>query len=225
MAAGNSVNDEIREQHAKMKGKPFKVKLAYFWEYYKVHTLIAVIAVLVISNLVYTMATRKDIVLEAAFVNTFLKEEPVPEQMASDFTVYAEADPSQYETTINTNMYVDYENMDQYSAANMQKLLAMTSAKALDIIVTDDSYLNHNIEVGMFGDLTLFLPQELLSQYEDKLLYADLPDDDKGEVPIAIDIRDSKYFMSNEVSSWFTVVANCDDPALATSFFEFMMEP
>ena len=45
MATGNSVHDEVKEQQQKLKGKPFKEKWAYFWEYYKIQTIV-VIAVL-----------------------------------------------------------------------------------------------------------------------------------------------------------------------------------
>ena len=40
MATGNSVHDEVKEQQQKLKGKPFKEKWAYFWEYYKIQTIV-----------------------------------------------------------------------------------------------------------------------------------------------------------------------------------------
>ena len=52
MAAGNSVNDEIREQHQKMKGKSRKEKFAYFWEYYKVHTLVAILVLILGGSMI-----------------------------------------------------------------------------------------------------------------------------------------------------------------------------
>ena len=42
MATGNSVHDEVKEQQQKLKGKPFKEKWAYFWEYYKIQTLVII---------------------------------------------------------------------------------------------------------------------------------------------------------------------------------------
>lgn len=50
MATGNSVHDEVKEQQQKLKGKPFKEKWAYFWEYYKIQTLV-IIAVLAFAPL------------------------------------------------------------------------------------------------------------------------------------------------------------------------------
>lgn len=225
MATGNSVNDEIREQHGKMKEKTFKEKISYFWEYYKVHTLVTVLIILVAGNFIYTLVTRKDTALEIAFVNTYTSQDLDMEQTASDFITYAEIDAGQYQAVINNNMYIDYEGMDQYSAANMQKLMAMVAAGTLDVIITDDLYMDHNLEAGMFSDLGLIFSEEELEEYADRLLYKDLPDDGKGEVPVGIDVKDSKYLMSDQVPAWFTVVSNSGQTENAKKFLDFMLEP
>lgn len=224
MATGNSVNDEIREQRSKLKGKTTKEKWAYFWEYYKVHTLVAIIAVLVISNFIYTLATRKDSALDAVFVNTYLGQEVDTEQMAAGFIADAGIDAAEYEALIDSSMYIDYEGMDQYSAANMQKLMAMVSARSLDVMVIDDIYMEHNLEAGMFGDLSEMLPADVLEKYADRLLYKDIPEDEKGEVPVGFDVRDSKYMMSDQVPAWFTIVANAPNIENAQKFLEFLLE-
>lgn len=227
MAIGNSVNDEIREQKAKMKDKPFKEKLAYFWEYYKVHTIVIILSAAILGNLIYTIATRKDVAMTAAFVNTFLTEDLDKAQMAADFTSYAGYDPEEYETFLEAGMNVDYDVMSDITAANIQKIMAMVSAQSLDVIIANDLYVEHSKDTGMFGDLTLYFPEDMLAQYaaEDRLIYADLEDDDKGEVPIAIDIKDSKYFMSHEAPAWFIIVSNTKHPETALKFWDFMMEP
>ena len=37
------VHDEIKQQHMKAKDMTFKGRMEYFWYYYKVHTLVAVL--------------------------------------------------------------------------------------------------------------------------------------------------------------------------------------
>ena len=56
MATGNSVHDEVKEQQQKLKGKPFKEKWAYFWEYYKIQTLVAIAVLAFAGNLIYKYA-------------------------------------------------------------------------------------------------------------------------------------------------------------------------
>ena len=52
-----AMRDEVREQQNKLKGKTFKEKLNYFWDYYKVHTIALVFAIIVISVFVKDIVT------------------------------------------------------------------------------------------------------------------------------------------------------------------------
>ena len=38
--------DEIREQQRKMKDMTWKERFAYYWEYYKVHTIVTIVAII-----------------------------------------------------------------------------------------------------------------------------------------------------------------------------------
>lgn len=225
MAAGNSVSDEIREQRQKLKGKSPKEKLAYFWEYYKVPALIVLLVVIFGSDLIYNIVTKKAIVMEAAFVNMVTAEDFDSEQEAAGFVTWAGIDSKEYEAVFDTGIYIDYDGGDEYTAVNIQKVMAMISARALDVILADDSYLEQTADEGYYADLSEVLPEELLAQFEaeDKVLYRDIPEDGKGEIPIAVDVRDSSFFLSHEVPSWFTVVINAEHPETAVKFLEYML--
>ena len=225
MAAGNSVSDEIREQRQKLKGKSPKEKLAYFWEYYKVPALIVLLVVIFGSDLIYNIVTKKAIAMEAAFVNMVTAEDFDSEQEAAGFVTWAGIDPKEYEAVFDTGIYIDYDGGDEYTAVNIQKVMAMISARALDVILADDSYLEQTADEGYYADLSEVLPEELLAQFEaeDKVLYRDIPEDGKGEIPIAVDVRDSSFFLSHEVPSWFNVVINAEHPETAVKFLEYML--
>ena len=225
MAAGNSVSDEIREQRQKLKGKSPKEKLAYFWEYYKVPALIVLLVVIFGSDLIYNIVTKKAIVMEAAFVNMVTAEDFDSEQEAAGFVTWAGIDSKEYEAVFDTGIYIDYDGGDEYTAVNIQKVMAMISARALDVILADDSYLEQTADEGYYADLSEVLPEELLAQFEaeDKVLYRDIPEDGKGEIPIAVDVRDSSFFLSHEVPSWFTVIINAEHPETAVKFLEYML--
>ena len=225
MAAGNSVSDEIREQRQKLKGKSPKEKLAYFWEYYKVPALIVLLVVIFGSDLIYNIVTKKAIAMEAAFVNMVTAEDFDSEQEAAGFVTWAGIDPKEYEAVFDTGIYIDYDGGDEYTAVNIQKVMAMISARALDVILADDSYLEQTADEGYYADLSEVLPEKLLAQFEaeDKVLYRDIPEDGKGEIPIAVDVRDSSFFLSHEVPSWFTVVINAEHPETAVKFLEYML--
>ena len=202
MATGNSVHDEVKEQQQKLKGKPFKEKWAYFWEYYKIQTLVIIAVLAFAGNLIYTFATRKDTVMEAAFVNCYMNTEVDSDTMIADFEQYADIDTSSDCAAINRDMYVDYENSDQYSYANMQKIIAMISGKTLDALITDDTYMDHNLEAGLFCDLHQYFTDEELAQYGDQVIYKNLPDDNTdGEIPIGISVSRSKYLLTDRANA------------------------
>lgn len=224
MAAGNSVNDEIREQQSKLKGKPLSEKIKYFWDYYKIHTLAAIVLVIIAANLIYTIATQKDSVLDVALVNTFLKEEYDSEELAADFALYAGIDTNKYEISIDPDLFVDYEGTDQYSYANLQKLTAMAAAGTLDVMLANDDYIDHNLNAGIFTDLHDFFTDEELARYEDRLIYREIQEYDEA-IPIGIDVRDSKYLISDLIPAWFCPASTCQNPENAKLFLEYLLEP
>lgn len=226
MATGNSVHDEIKEQQQKLKGKSFKEKFAYFWEYYKIHTVVVIAVLAFAGNLIYTYATRKDTVMEAAFVNCYMNTEIDSDTIIADFEQYAGIDTSKDCAALDRDMYVDYENSDQYSYANMQKIIAMVSGKTLDALITDDTYMDHNLEAGLFCDLHQYFTDAELEQYGDQVVYKDLPDDGTDEeIPIGISVSKSKYLLTDQANAWFTIPANCQHPENAKKFLEFLLEP
>ena len=54
-----AVRDEIREQRQKLKGQGFKAHWDYFWEYYKIHTIVAVCALIFIITIVRDITGKK----------------------------------------------------------------------------------------------------------------------------------------------------------------------
>ena len=42
----------------------------------------------------------------------------------------------------------------------MQKIIAMISGKTLDALITDDTYMDHNLEAGLFCDLHQYFTDE-----------------------------------------------------------------
>lgn len=123
--------------------------------------------------------------MEAAFVNCYMNTEIDSDTMIADFEQYADIDTSSDCAAINR--YVcGLWNSDQYSYANMQKIIAMVSGKTLDALITDDTYMDHNLEAGLFCDLHQYFTDEELAQYGDQVIYQDLPDDNTdGKFPSA----------------------------------------
>ena len=176
MAVGNSVWDEIREQNQKMKGKPFKEKLAYFNEYYRNMTIVAIIVIIFVCNLIYNMVTATDNGLGVVMINGYTDMDVY--KYMEDFEIYSEMDTKEYSANMEANFTVDAENYDEYVMANVQKFSAMVAANQLDVVLGDEDTVLGYAEAGYFYDLTEILPAETLEEYSDRLIYFDIPDDD-----------------------------------------------
>lgn len=131
MADGNSVSDEIKAQRKKLAGKTPKEKLLYFWEYYRIPALVIILVIAFAGNLIYTIATAKDSVLSALFINGY--SEMDTEAFMNGFNEYAGIDTKEYTTSLEMNFTIQEEAMDQYTMANVQKLMALVAAKEIDV--------------------------------------------------------------------------------------------
>lgn len=225
MAEGNSVSDEIKAQRKKLAGKTPKEKLLYFWEYYRIPALVIILVIAFAGNLIYTIATAKDSVLSALFINGY--SEMDTEAFMNGFNEYAGIDTKEYTTSLEMNFTIQEEAMDQYTMANVQKLMALVAAKEIDVIMADTKTFTNYADPGYFSNLNEVLPKELVDKYQDRFFYYDVPDDEQGEIPIGIQLADAPgvvrtqaYAVTND--ALFGIVANSEHVDNAVKFLEYL---
>ncbi len=220
--------DEIREQHRKMKDKSLKEKFLYFWEYYRVATVVTIVIIFFVGNLIYTIATAKDNAFHAVFVNGYTDMDT--EEYMAGFDEYAQVDTKKYSTTLETDFTLDQESTDTYSMANIQKFAAQVAAKELDVMIADPETFRLYTQNGYLGDLREFIPEETLSAYSDRFLYMDLPDDGSDEeVPVGIQISDCALLQESQAYAgqdtvYFGVFVNSQNGANAGKFLDYIFQ-
>lgn len=164
------VNDEIREQHEKTKDMSLKGKLSYFWYYYKIHTLAALVILIVASSLIYDIATRKDFNFYCVMLNNVYMSGDLLEE---SFGEYANLDMENYECAIDTDATFSYTDTSNFSAANFQKLIALVQSHELDSMIIDSQVCYNFACNEVLADLRTILTEEELKQYEGKIYYID----------------------------------------------------
>ncbi|MCM1267190.1 MAG: hypothetical protein NC302_04720 [Bacteroidales bacterium] len=184
MAAGNSVNDEIKEQHQKAKDMSFKGKLAYFWDYYKIHTIAIVCAIVFIVSFVRQIGANKPYALYAVLLNAAVGTENTDTSVIWEeaFLEYAGIDPEAWQVSIDTSITLSADGGSQYDMANRQKMAAMMNAGDIHAIVGDTETFEGYAHVGYFYDLSELMTEEELAAYADLLYYTDAAayDEDTG---------------------------------------------
>lgn len=184
MAVGNSVGDEIREERRKAMGRMTpKEKFAYFWDYYKIHALVAVVLVVGAVSLIHNYVTYKDYGFYALLINAGVSDvsEGLPEKWAAEFQEYAGIDPSEYEVYIDTSMSLSDDDISQYTMANQQKMVAMMQTGSIHAITAETETFEKYAQAEYFCPLEDILSAEELEKYRPYFYYTDaatFPDDD-----------------------------------------------
>ena len=171
-----SVAEEIREVQKKALGAmSTREKLAYFWEYYKIHTLAAVIIFAMVFGLVKQLITSKDMGFYAVLINAVTTDSSseLNKIWSDEFMEYAQIDPGEYEVSIDTSISIS-ENVDmQYSMVNRQKLLAMLMAGSINAFIADTETFETYAQNDSFYDIESLMSQEELNKYGPYLYYTD----------------------------------------------------
>ena len=102
------VIDDIRESQSKLKGKGFKYKFQYFWEYYRVATFITIGALILVGSIIKTVVTAKDPAFEAIMINAIGK--PSEEVFATELQI----DTKKFEVNFDSSyMMSGLDSFDQ----------------------------------------------------------------------------------------------------------------
>lgn len=164
------VNDEIRQQHMKAKDMSFKEKLGYFWYYYKIHTLVAVIVIIFGSVWIHDIVTAKDHNFYGIMLNSSHLD---GDALETSFGEYAGLDNEKYECFIDTLSTLSYQSQSEYDLATFQKMIALVQSKDLDVMVLDGQVFYNFSFNSMLMDLRNVFSEEELSQYEGNIYYID----------------------------------------------------
>lgn len=164
------VIDEIREQQSKTRDMSNKGKLEYFWYYYKVHTIVGILALIMIITLIHDMVSAKDFIFNCLMVNSYQLQ---AETLENTFAQYAGLDLDEYDCYIDTSTTLSLTTYDQYNMATVQKIMAQMQSRDLDVIVFNSEIFNNYSLNGMFMDLRSVMTEEELEKYKDQLYYID----------------------------------------------------
>ncbi len=224
MAKGNSIMDEIKEQQRKLEGRSFKEKVSYFFFYYKLQTLIVVVAIIFLAVFIRDIAMQKDTVFSAIYINSFPNVED--EDFIVKFDTFAGLDTNKQESSFDTSFYLDDTQNSQYVMASTEKIMAMVAASSLDVCVADEDSFKTYAKQGFYLDLSTVLSESQLADYKNRILYYDVPDDGLGEIPIGINVSEAPKIKSTQAypsaTPYYGILNNSKNLENAKLFLTFL---
>ena len=180
-----SVTAEIRaEQKAALKEMKAKAKLAYFWEYYKIHAIVTVVAIVVAASFLYNIITNRDYSFYALFINAHYFS---GDTMAEDFSRFSGIDNDNLRCFIETDMAFNREEFTSYEAAAVQRITATVMTGDLDVITADAYTFIYFADSEFFADLRDVFSEAELKPYQDNLFYIDQAVIDKRNATVGFD--------------------------------------
>lgn len=224
----NSMHDEIREQNAKLKDAPLKDKIAYFREYYLRTTVVVLIAAFFAGYLAYSMLTAPS---DTAFAAYFYNDtgDSSNTELLDGFVAYQNIDTKKHEAYIDATMNFYPDRADQDSYMSLQKALAVLATGELDVIIGDTDTLNYFARSECLHDITTVLPDDLLTQFGDRLYYAAYGESG-GQVPVGVYVTDSPrlnqyyYYVDREPILGLVINSDSLDNAIAFLRYIYMEE-
>lgn len=152
-----------------------KEKIAYFWDYYKIHTLVAIVVIIAAASFIYQYVTNKDYGFYAALVNASITDGnlDLASTWAEEFQEYAAIDPDEYMVYIDTNIFLSDDIGSQYGVANQEKMLALMQIGTVNAIVADTKTFEEYAQLEYFYNLEKLLSEDEIEKYRPYFYYTD----------------------------------------------------
>lgn len=199
MAAGNSVHDEIKEQQKKaFATMSTKEKFAYFWDYYKIHTIVVICVIAFVISFVRQIQENKPYAFYAVLMNAFsgLDSNDTNVMWENEFLEYAGIDPETYRVCIDTSLTQSADGGSQYEMANRQKMAAMMHTGDIHAIIADTETFESYAHMETFYDLSEVLTEDEFALYQDLFYYTDASafDEEDGDTLTEMEAIQKAYY-------------------------------
>ena len=181
-----ALRDEIKAARKDlMENGTLKEKIAYFFDYYTLHTVIIAAVLIFAISFIYQQVTKPDIVLNGIVLNVLNFDEGDPIQdMTDGFLEYLDMDTKKYDLSLNTNLMINMGKAAQqqgqvsdYEAS--QAMMVQCAAGSVDFISSPLTPILNYGYGDLFVNLEDVLTAEELETYKPYFLYVDLAVIDK----------------------------------------------
>lgn len=167
------VMDEFKESREKIKNGSFKDKAKYFFDYYKVHVIVAVFAIVMVTTFIHDIVSQKDDAFYALMLNSILVDTEYIDAFHDSFVEYSGVDINEYDVMIDNSINFSDNPVDEITMSASQRLVALTASDSVDVMVGDSTIFPEQANQGMFCDLREILTEEQIAKYEPYFYYVD----------------------------------------------------
>ena len=189
-----SIRETASSELKKLRDMPPRDRLWYLGAYYKFH-LAALIIILVLLSVVGQMIYRSTFTTRLSFavVNDRSGGAGSMDVIKKELHQYLKLGSKDL-IEINEGLSADFQEdaaMSEFGYASLMKITALTASGGLDIMIADREAAEHFAGLSAFEDLSQLLPQELLAELSDAVLY--LPDENGHSRAAALSLEGTSF--------------------------------
>lgn len=190
-----NLKEEAKREKKKLSQMSWSDRIWYIWEYYKFHIL-AVLLIIGLFSTIGTILYRKTFTtrLTFAIVNDHSGGASSTEQLKADLHQALGYGPKDV-IEFNEGLYAafDQNSASQYAYATMMKITALAASGSLDIMIADQSAIDHYAQSDAFLDLRQLLPDDLYKELEENGAIYSAPDESGQTIPLAVSLENTNF--------------------------------
>ena len=160
--------NQWKAEWQKIRGMSRQDARWYIWEYYKIHIMFLAIGIFFLVLIIQAnFGHRQETVLAVYLVDTDITQEQA-ETANSVYMAKLALNPQDQQVVMDAGIQVEGGTV-----ASLQKLLVSVAAKEVDVLLSDADITDYLMKGGALSDLSVVLPDEVLAQYRERLIYVD----------------------------------------------------
>lgn len=198
----NPVADERKKNLEKAKELPFKKRMLYYFDFFKIPASILLFFFIIVFFLIKDVILAKDTAITVTVVNQAVAPNTDVSEFIEPFIGYAGIDTKKEIVLFTPDFYIDDTNPE-----TIMKLVASVSAKDCDIIICNKEDFDLLASMSLLYDLSFYDNSFLKDKYDfvtekyDHTKNDTADDDELGTVTYGIDISDSAVIKSSFINS------------------------
>lgn len=245
--------DNLKANWKTIREQPKGERFSYFWEYYKIPTVVAVVLVVALVCAIVGAVNRKEIVFTGYVLNSNAVEKD--EDFLQGFYTSAGIDSAEQEAAIYTDMYL-LPGHSQKNLEVFQRIIGGISVNDGDFVAgpPEPFQMCAYNAAGIFADLRDFLGEETLAELAGRIYYIDgaileklnapvgetvntatilypnplKPEEMEKPIPVGISVGDCEafrgcYYYSPDTVLYIGVIVNTSHPELTRQFIDYIL--
>ena len=173
-----ALKDEIKSARKDlMENGTLKEKISYFFDYYTLHTMVIVIALVCVIAFIHQQVTKPEVILNGILLNAFnYNDTSALEKLEDGFMEYIDLDSEKHDFSINSSFVYNMGGMSQTQYTDYeiaQTIMVQSAAGDVDFISSPLSAILNLGYGGVLVNLENVLSKEEMELYEPYFLYVD----------------------------------------------------